>query len=530
MRVGLHSGPVTAGVLRGDKARFQLFGDTMNTAARMESNGRPGQIHVSEETADLLRKAGKSHWVTPREDKIVAKGKGELSTFWVNVRTSGTNSTTDSYLSSDVDLMKADKELSAVPTPEEDCLSLVGDRTRRLVEWNVDLLMRLLRNVEARRISTGRTEMSKQNLHLSRKDGTTVLEEFKEIIALPKFDSGVLEKEVDPKLLNLPSQLEEEVRDYVTTIALMYRDNPFHNFEHCSHVAMSVSKLLSRIISPTDINFEEKVQKASAKTASTLHDHTYGITSDPLTQFACVFSALIHDVDHAGVPNAQLMKENSLLASAYKGKSVAEQNSVDLAWNLLMDDKFANFRRSIFTTSEELQRFRQLVVNSVMSTDIMDKDLTARRNARWEKAFEEFVPGSRDDDDTNRKATIVIEHILQASDVAHTMQHWHIYRKWNERLFQEMYRAYKEGRAENDPSESWYKGEIGFFDFYIIPLAKKLGDCGIFGVSSFEYLNYANKNREEWETRGKELVEEMLANIRASEGSSSSNQGGGRGV
>jgi hypothetical protein len=522
MRVGLHSGPVTAGVLRGERARFQLFGDTMNTAARMESNGQPGRIHVSEETADLLRKAGKSHWVKPREEKIVAKGKGELSTFWVNVRTTTTESTTDSSVSG-VDPVKADKELSAVPTSEEDSLSEIGDKTRRLVEWNVDLLMRLLRNVEARRISTGKTETLDQNLHLSRKDGITIMDEFKEIIALPKFDSGVLDKEVDPKLLNLPPQVEEEVREYVTMISLMYRDNPFHNFEHCSHVAMSVSKLLSRIVSPTDVMFEEKGQKASAKSASTLHDHTYGITSDPLTQFACVFSALIHDVDHDGVPNAQLMKENPVLASVYKGKSVAEQNSVDLAWNLLMDHQFANFRRSIFTTSEELQRFRQLVVNSVMATDIMDKDLKALRNARWEKAFKEIAPGPRVDDDTNRKATIVIEHIIQASDVAHTMQHWNIYRKWNERLFKEMYHAYKEGRAENDPSEFWYKGEIGFFDFYIIPLAKKLGDCGIFGVSSFEYLNYANKNRAEWEIRGEELVEEMLANIRKGEGSSSTN-------
>ena len=54
------------------------------------------------------------------------------------------------------------------------------------------------------------------------------------------------------------------------------------------------------------------------------------------------------------------------------------------------------------------------------------------------------------------------------------------------------------------------QGEIGFFDFYIIPLAKKLEDCGVFGVSSHEYLSYALKNREEWELRGQEVVAELV--------------------
>ena len=52
------------------------------TAARMESNGIRDKIHVSQETAELLYTAGKSKWVTPREEKIHAKGKGEVSTLY----------------------------------------------------------------------------------------------------------------------------------------------------------------------------------------------------------------------------------------------------------------------------------------------------------------------------------------------------------------------------------------------------------------------------------------------------------------
>ena len=50
-------------------------------------------------------------------------------------------------------------------------------------------------------------------------------------------------------------------------------------------------------------------------------------------------------------------------------------------------------------------------------------------------------------------------------------------------FFFEMHRAFKEGRAEVDPELFWYKGEIGFIDFYNIPLTKKLKECGVFGVS-----------------------------------------------
>lgn len=78
--LSLRSSLVTAGVLRGDKSRFQLFGDTMNTAARIETNGAPNAIHVSVETAALLMVAGKQNWLRERETTVEAKGKGELKT------------------------------------------------------------------------------------------------------------------------------------------------------------------------------------------------------------------------------------------------------------------------------------------------------------------------------------------------------------------------------------------------------------------------------------------------------------------
>jgi hypothetical protein len=76
------------------------------------------------------------------------------------------------------------------------------------------------------------------------------------------------------------------------------------------------------------------------------------------------------------------------------------------------------------------------------------------------------------------------------------MQPWSVYRQWNRRLYHEMYKAFKEGRAAADPSEFWYKGEIGFFDFYIIPLAEKLQKFEIFGSVSDEFLACAKSNRD----------------------------------
>ena len=175
-----------------------------------------------------------------------------------------------------------------------------------------------------------------------------------------------------------------------------------------------------------------------------------------------------------------------------------------------MEPEYQNLRKCIFATKADMDLFRKLVVNCVIATDIFDKDLGQLRKSRWEKAFAIENSSSQSEFDINCKATIVIEHVIQASDVAHTMQHWHIYQRWNQRLFNEMYQAFQDGRSETDPSLGWYKGELWFFDNYVIPLSKKLKDCGVFGVSSDEYLSYALENRKEWERKGESIVQAMV--------------------
>jgi hypothetical protein len=145
------------------------------------------------------------------------------------------------------------------------------------------------------------------------------------------------------------------------------------------------------------------------------------------------------------------------------------------------------------------------LLNTVLATD--SKGLC---ETRWKKSFVDPELDPRGDNSSlvNRKSAIVVDQIMQASDVSHTMLHFTVYKKWNMKLLAEMHTAYQNGHTAKDPTEGWYEGELWFFDNYIIPLAQKLRECQVFGVSCDEFLDYARDNRIEWEMKGRELVRE----------------------
>jgi class 3 adenylate cyclase len=89
MRVGIHTGPVVAGIVGVKKFQYDIWGDTVNIASRMESSGEVGQVNISEATYALVKDASTplgtpAFTFTPR-GKVQAKGKGEMEMYFVNM-------------------------------------------------------------------------------------------------------------------------------------------------------------------------------------------------------------------------------------------------------------------------------------------------------------------------------------------------------------------------------------------------------------------------------------------------------------
>ena len=83
MRVGIHTGPVVAGIVGLKKFQYDIWGDTVNTASRMESNGRVGKVNISNDTYELIKNDPEFSFES--RGKVSVKGKGEMEMWFVEI-------------------------------------------------------------------------------------------------------------------------------------------------------------------------------------------------------------------------------------------------------------------------------------------------------------------------------------------------------------------------------------------------------------------------------------------------------------
>lgn len=171
---------------------------------------------------------------------------------------------------------------------------------------------------------------------------------------------------------SLTAEVVEELKEYVRTTLVGYNDCPYHSFEHAYHVTISTNKLVDMI-----------VHQSPNETPA----HTFGFRDDPLMQFCMIFSAIIHDFDHRGIPNRQLALEDEDLAMKFNDQSIAENNSLSIAFFELRKQKYDKLRNIIFPQRKDYRRFRLACINLVLSTDIASPERTQLGKSKWKEAF-----------------------------------------------------------------------------------------------------------------------------------------------
>lgn len=331
-----------------------------------------------------------------------------------------------------------------------------------------------------------------------------------------------LDKGNDPRQdVGLHPQLYRELKDYVSQISSMYRGVKYHSFMHATHVTISLDRMITIMLNnhkiPDSFKNENRQNDRSFDCVNSGASHPvnscFGLYNDPVAHLCLVFAALVHDVDHTGICNSDLVKEGSELSILYNNLSIAEQHSLAIAFSTLFEPSYEALRDAVFPASEDYLKFMDVVTELVIYTDLGSPKIKDYRQS-WERLF-----GDRNINcthmchaDDERKSLIMVL-MLQAADVAHNIQGWDNFLLWNHRLYDELLCSYLQGRGDN-PATNWYRGQISFFDGYIIPLAKKLYQCGIFLRNGDDFLMCVQNNRQRWLLEG-EAITKLIINTRS---------------
>ena len=237
-----------------------------------------------------------------------------------------------------------------------------------------------------------------------------------------------------------------------------YRDTPYHNFAHATHVFLNSFLLLNK----ARINFTE-VERA-----------------------AMLYSAIIHDYGHEGVTNMQLVKEGHPLSVKYDNISVAENFSIEAGLALLEKEEF-NFLGDF--TVKEFFKFKFLVKTIVLATDIGNRDRVQKIYADTKAAVEAHNNKATEEKDELRidinveaNRITMLSLIMKMSDVGGTFQHSNTSKYWIHNFYQENVIAGNHGRGPSIEADKFLEDQQKFFKFYIQHLLAVVESSGLFPV------------------------------------------------
>lgn len=495
-RMGIHSGSIIGGVLRGAKSRYQLFGDTMNTASRIESTSSKNKIQVSEQTAELIIEAGKRPWLELRREPIFAKGKGELKTYWLT--TEGPSNLSEREKMALPALLKMCSNANIDPGFIQKRKSANPDGKReRLVDYHTNVLKGLLKRLADFRCSiNGDSSDSDANANKIWKTFTLSDEasatkpfavETMEAILYPTSTPIV---DIDLRRRTIDPSVSKQLRELISRVSSWYRDDlSFHTFEHASHTVLSISKFLAAI-------------KTTQTTTDSVLNKTKLMVTHPLTQFVLVYVALVHDTGSNDIQEARL---------------VTAEKSFRRAWSLFLEPAFRDLRRCICRSRQDFDFFRRLLGKSIVAVSIKTSGaIKDQAETLIDSPSMENPPPSIENQVASRKAMSILETLLQVSDGSYALQHYPVFVKWNKLLFKEVYGRYKleaekdDNKTKEDPSVGWYVRELESFDERL-HLIRRLRESGVFNKLTDVYLNTTIANRRQWERKGKPIVKEYIS-------------------
>jgi hypothetical protein len=255
----------------------------------------------------------------------------------------------------------------------------------------------------------------------------------------------------------------------------LYRPNYYHSFEHAVHVLINCGYFLIRVSDTFD--FVEKL--------------------------ALLYAALIHDVEHLGVPNMTLVKKRHPFARLYNDQSVAENHSLALGLELIERPGFDLLES--FTEEEKL-KFHEIVVEVVLCTDVADMYKKHLAYLKIKDFSNEETGKLNVSEQAGRIGLLML--ILRICDIGSSMQSLRTSHSWVRKYFLEIRLAALCGDGPNFNLSGFYDSQIKYIVGHSQSLIERLRKTQAIDEEFVNLLatNCAD-NLEDWGVNGMEMLE-----------------------